>query len=483
MNNHSKPEQHPDTETGAAKTSWKLKLVRILIWTIALVGLAETLSILQTPRYEVFVEGQLSCFLVILGLSVSIGTLIYFLIQSVLAFLYREAPILSDAELPRCTVIIPAFNEGEYVATTLDSVLAGDYPPEKLEVIAINDGSTDDTWAWMLRAAERHPGRIRTVNLARNGGKRHALYEGFMLASGEVVVTVDSDSILAPDALRRIVSPFRNPQVGAVAGNIRVTNLEEGIIPRMLDTAFAFGFEFMRTAQSVVHSVLCTPGALSAYRTGAIRPLAREWLEQRFLGKPSGIGEDRAITSLLIRSGWSVTYQGSAMAFTKMPTSYPTLCKMLIRWCRSDVRENLLMLSYCLRGRMPLTWWLPPLLLNLVFQSITILLPMFVLPMLLYGLVVRPLVSLGYLVAFSTLWSALPALVYALRYGKAEAVWAFVYGLYCLPLLSWISVYSFFTMRNSKWLTRPAADPAEHDPEAEQEQLNSSCSALPLSGK
>ena len=216
-------------------------------------------------------------------------TLAYFLLQSILAFFYREAPDLCDKDLPRCTVIVPAFNEGKYVATTLMSVLDSDYPAEKLEVIAVNDGSKDDTWDWICKAADLSNGRITTKNLLKNGGKRRALYEGIKIATGEVIVTIDSDSAITRDALRKIASPFANPAVGAVAGNIRVTNRGEGIIPKMLDVAFAFGFEFIRCAQSIIGSVLCTPGALSAYRLAAIQPLMDEWVNQTFMGRPSGM--------------------------------------------------------------------------------------------------------------------------------------------------------------------------------------------------
>ena len=85
------------------------------------------------------------------------------------------------------------------------------YPLEKLEIIAVNDGSSDDTWYWIQRGANEFPGRIRTLNLLRNGGKRRALYEGFQIASGEIAVTVDSDSAITENAIRALVAPFRRP--------------------------------------------------------------------------------------------------------------------------------------------------------------------------------------------------------------------------------------------------------------------------------
>lgn len=446
-----------------------IKTTKYITWGVVIASFACVFYSFKVMNLDAFVVNGFTFFMAMAGVVVSSVTLAYFLLQSILAYLYREAPSLGDRELPRCTVIVPAFNEGKYVATTLMSVLASDYPAEKLEVIAVNDGSKDDTWDWICKAAEQAKGRIITKNLIQNGGKRRALYEGIKIATGDVIVTIDSDSAITKDALRKIASPFANPAVGAVAGNIRVTNRGEGIIPKMLDVAFAFGFEFIRCAQSVIGSVLCTPGALSAYRLAAIQPLMDEWVNQTFMGRPSGIGEDRAITSMLIRENWRVVFQHNAIAFTKMPVTYRTLCKMLIRWCRSDVRENLIMLNHVLRRFEPTNYELLGLQLNLVLQSIALLLPLVFIPMSLYALFVSPLLFFYYTIIGSVVWSVVPGIIYAVRYSWKESVWSYVYGVYSIPFLSWITVYSVITMQNSKWMTRATA--AEQIPV--QKQLRS----------
>lgn len=431
-----------------------LQVLKAGTWVVAGLSFIGAFHMLATMNLSSFVVNGFSFFLLMFGLAVSCVTLSYFLLQGILAYFYREAPLLNDSELPKCTIIVPAYNEGEYVATTLKSVIASDYPAEKMEIIAVNDGSKDDTWDWICKAAQEFPGRIITRNLLRNGGKRRALYEGIKMATGDIVVTIDSDSAITVDALRKIAAPFAKPTVGAVAGNIRVTNLDEGFIPKMLDVAFAFGFEFVRCAQSLIGSVLCTPGALSAYRLAAIRPLMEEWVNQTFMGRPSGIGEDRAITSMLLRENWRVEFQHNAIAYTKMPVNYKTLCKMLIRWTRSDIRENLIMLGVVLRRFEPFNLELLGLQLNLIVQSIAILLPLVFIPMGLFGLILNPPLFLYYTVIGTMVWSAVPAMIYATRYSRSESVWSFIYGLYSIPCLSWICIYSLFTVQNSKWLTR-----------------------------
>ena len=437
-----------------------IMLLKLLIWACVIASIPAALYyIITSPANEYLMElnGMLGNLVFIPSVIISGGTLFFFFLQAVHAVFYKEVPALKDEYLPKVTVIVPAYNEGKYVATTLESILESDYPGEKLELIAVNDGSGDDTWEWIKKAMEKAPGRIRGINLPKNGGKKHALCAGIEVAAGEVIVTVDSDSRVEKDALRKIASPFvLDSRIGAIAGNIRVNNLQEGNIPKMLDVAFAFGFEFMRTSQSIVHSVLCTPGALSAYRLSALLPLLQEWKNQTFMGKPASIGEDRAITSLLIRNNWHVDFQNDAVAFTKMPTTYKGLCKMLIRWCRSDVRENLGMCRYAFhpaRWKSP-SWCIFMLEINLLFAMISMILPLFFLPMLILAFLTSPALTAIYTFSGSMLWSMMPAVIYAVRYSVRESVWAFIYGLYCIPFISWISVYSVFTVGNSDWMTR-----------------------------
>ena len=381
-------------------------------------------------------------------------TLFYFLVQAFLAVFYHPYPVLDEKDLPFVTVIIPAFNEGKQIASTVESVMKADYPEEKFEVIVINDGSEDDTWDWIEKASSRYPGRVIALNHLQNMGKKHALCTGIERAKGEVVVTIDSDSEIVPDALKKIVSPFADPEVGAIAGNVRVMNLKEGCLPKMLDTAFAFGFEFMRAAQSKIHSVLCTPGALSAYRTAAVRPLLNAWKNQTFLGRPATIGEDRAITSMLIRAGWHSGFQSDAFVYTQMPVTYSGVFKMLTRWCRSDIRENLIMLNFAFFNLRHFRFRQLGLQLNVIFASVSIILPLFSIPALLLAVISVPLEACLLLATGNILWSTVPAFIYASRYGIKHAHWALVYGFYYLPFLSWIGVYSILTLRNTSWITR-----------------------------
>ena len=444
-------------ESVSGKESFSGSLLKIAVWAAAIAFIPLLLYVVivapDLNAAAIIVAGS-AWYLLVPSFAISVGTLLYFLMQAFLAYFYKDVLPGKDEELPLLTVIVPAYNEGKYVVTSLESILACDYPAEKLEVIAVNDGSEDDTWEWISRTAEESGNRIRTVNLKENKGKKHALCTGIRMAKGEIIVTVDSDSRLDKNALRNITARFVNPKVGAVAGYFLVGNKNEGIIPKMLEVMFAFGFEFIRPGQSLIHAVLCTPGAMSAYRLSALLPLLESWENQTFLGKPANIGEDRAITSLLIRNNWYVEFQRDALVYTRMPVTYKGVCKMLIRWCRSDVRENLLMSQYAFSTLALTDIRMHVLRFNLLFANGTLFFTFFWLPLLVWMLFVSPVMTLIYTVSGSVMWSMMPAAIYAFRYNAKDALWAFVYGIYSVPFISWICIYSILTMGNTDWMTR-----------------------------
>jgi hyaluronan synthase len=168
------------------------------------------------------------------GLGVVYTTVVssYVLSRFGLAALYR---VPRDAGLePAVAIIVPAFNEGPAVARTIHACLALDYPRSKLEIVVVNDGSTDDTWEHMTAAAGYYPpGAVRCVDLGSNQGKRAAMAAGVRATSAEVLVFVDSDSMPEPDGVRRLVQVFAKPEVGAASGLTMVRNADVNALTRM----------------------------------------------------------------------------------------------------------------------------------------------------------------------------------------------------------------------------------------------------------
>jgi len=369
---------------------------------------------------------------------------------------YRPTPPCADAELPAVTVIVPAYNEGRQVAEALRSVLASDYPADRLRIIAIDDGSKDDTWLWMQRAHAEAPERIMLVRQPRNMGKRFALYEGFKRGSSELFVTIDSDSMVLPDTVRNLVSPLaRDRKLGAVAGNVRVLNRRQGLIPRMMEVSFTFSFDFIRASQSRVNTVICTPGALSAYRDEAVLPVLEGWLRQTFMGKPANIGEDRALTNLILQNGYHVSFQRNALVYTEVPTTYQNLCKMFLRWARSNVRECLGMSRFIFKNfrNTPKAGARINFILEVI--NLTVIQAIKVAGL---GFLAAYPIGVGLNMLFGALMAgALLALFYVIMHRNSSALWGLPYGLYNLLTLSWVATYALCTPHNSGWLTRQIA--------------------------
>lgn len=370
--------------------------------------------------------------------------------RTVLWFRYRPTPRIEVVDAPMLTVIIPAYNEGAMVEKSIDSVASAHYPRHRLEIIAVDDGSQDDTWRYILRAAARYPNLVKPMRFDRNRGKRAALAEGFRSARGDILVTIDSDSVIEAHTLLAIVSPFRNRQVGAVAGRVDVYNRDAGILPRMLHVAYALSFDFLRAVQSTYGTVYCCPGALSAYRASVVRKVLDRWTEQLFLGSPCTYGEDRALTNFILAENYATVYQRTAVVRTVVPTTYRKLCKMLLRWDRSYVREELrlLCLIWARRGLPVAITALDRIVTNGAF-----LMSYASLVLIAATLAHRPWVLIRVLIAIGI--TASLSMGYYLR---LERSWSFLYGIlyayFSFFALSWIFPYAVLTVRSRSWLTR-----------------------------
>ncbi|MGH8317163.1 MAG: glycosyltransferase family 2 protein [Steroidobacteraceae bacterium] len=371
-------------------------------------------------------------------------------IRTVFWILYRPAPAAARESAPSLTVIIPAYNEGAMVLQSIESAAKADYPHDRLEILVIDDGSKDDTWSYISQAAERFPELVTALRQDRNRGKREALALGFSRARGEILVTIDSDSVIERGALLALAGPFRDPKIGAVAGRVEVYNRAHGIIPQMLHVRYMLSFDMLRATESVYRNVYCCPGALTGLRAAGVRKVLERWKNQRFLGSRCTFGEDRAMTNYLLDSGYDTVYQRTAVVRTLVPISYVKLCKMLLRWDRSYVREELRftrivwkrpwptrLMAFFDRAvtnfRYPASYSSLGLLPVLVMQDPTITLPM--------------MTTMGAMSLFSVLY-----------FLRSERSMSFLYGVlytyYSAIALFWIFPYAVATVRSRKWMTR-----------------------------
>jgi hyaluronan synthase len=363
---------------------------------------------------------------------------------------YRPAESTTFADAPALTVIIPAYNEGPMVARSIDSVATAHYPRERLQIVVVDDGSVDDTWEHVSRAASRDPALITTIRFAQNRGKRAALRAGFLRARGEIVVTIDSDSVIDRAALLAMAGPFRDPRVGAVAGRVAVYNARAGLLPRMLDVRFALSFDLLRAVQSVYGTVYCCPGALAAYRLSVVREVLEAWASQTFLGAPCTYGEDRALTNCILDRGFDTVYQGSAVVRTIVPATYAKLVRMYLRWERSYVREEL-RLARIVWKRPPLARVLP--LVDCLLTNLRYPLGYLSWCHTLSRAGHEPHALVAVLAALGIV-SVLGLLVYIRNSRSSDLLYGVLYAYFSALTLFWIFPYAALTVRSRSWLTR-----------------------------
>jgi len=380
-------------------------------------------------------------------------------IRALLVLTYRPLPAASDADLPFVSVIIPAYNEGPDVAKSIESIARSNYPLHKLQIIAINDGSKDDTWAHIESMARRYPDNVCAVNMEKNGGKRQGLRVGFAMAAGDVLVTMDSDSIVERDALRNLVTPLvQDSRVGAVAGNVKVLNQAAGIIPKMLRASFVLAFDFTRAYQSRIRTVQCTPGAFSAYRRTAVEAVLDEWNHQTWMGKPSTIAEDRALSNLILREGHEIVFQNNAVVWTNIPVTYKGLAKMFMRWERGNVRENLTYLTFCWKPFRERFWLAANV--DFALNAAEMVLPYITIAGSLIYSVFNPFFGLKYL-AIIIIFSSIMQAYYIKQERNTDCVYGVLYSLFWFTMMWWVVPYSILTANNGKWGTRTLAGQVE----------------------
>jgi hyaluronan synthase len=275
---------------------------------------------------------------------------------------------------------------------------------------------------------------------------------GFALAAGDVLVTMDSDSEVEADSLRCLVTPIASDKrVGGVAGNVKVLNRSAGILPRMMRASFVIAFDFTRAYQSQIRTVQCTPGAFSAYRRTAVEAVLKDWNRQSWMGKPSTIAEDRALSNLILRDGHEIVFQSTAVVWTNVPTSYKQMAKMYQRWERGNLRENLTYGKFCWKPFRKRFWLLAIVdwALNcgeMVFPYILIA------ASLIYGLI-NPFFALKY-ISMILMFSGVMQLYYVMRERDSDFIYGILYNLFWFTCLWWVVPYSILTANNGSWMTR-----------------------------
>jgi cellulose synthase/poly-beta-1,6-N-acetylglucosamine synthase-like glycosyltransferase len=245
---------------------------------------------------------------------------------------------VESADWPAVTVLVAAHNEEAVVADILKALMEVDYPADRLTVIPVNDRSTDRTREIIDWVAERHPQIEPFHRIGGKPGKAAALKDAMAHVHTEVVLVFDADYIPGKALIRQLVTPFFDPEVGAVMGRVVPLNVSRKLITRLLDLERSGGYQVDQQARMNLHLVPQYGGTVAGIRNSALEEIGG-WNE-------NALAEDTDLTYRLLLAGWKTVYANRAECYEEVPERWPVRVRQIMRWAKG---HNQCMVSYILR--------------------------------------------------------------------------------------------------------------------------------------
>jgi hyaluronan synthase len=268
-------------------------------------------------------------------------SVVKYLMGIILRLSFPSANVKKDYSYePTVSVLMPCFNEGKTVYETIESISKSNYPSEKFEVIAQDDCSVDDSYEWMLKAQRDFTNiRIRTGRNEVNSGKARTVCNALELSSAEIIISIDSDCIFHPDAIRELTACFGEPNMGSVGGRVGVRNPNDGIITAIQTIIYYSAFQLYKIPENWTRSVGCISGCLFAIRRELLLKIEPAIRARNWFGIPVNQGEDRFLTHQTLLHGYGTYINNDALCWTTVPNTISVLFKQQLRWRRSIVRD------------------------------------------------------------------------------------------------------------------------------------------------
>ncbi|MDF2535722.1 MAG: Hyaluronan synthase [Bacillales bacterium] len=367
---------------------------------------------------------------------------------------YRPVPIDKDFT-PGVTIIVPCFNEEQWIQRTILGCINQDYPIHKLEVIVVDDCSDDKSVEKIKEIVEELKikeqrydieNRLHCVRQEKNAGKREALAKGTSMAQHELVVFVDSDSFLDPFAIRNIVQPFKDTKMGGVSGRTDVANTYTNALTKMQAVRYYIAFRIMKAAESYFDAVTCLSGPLSCYRKELLVKYMDAWLNQDFWGQKATVGDDRSMTNFILREN-RTCYQDTAICDTIVPNTYTVFLKQQTRWNRSWLRESLIAGGFMWRKEpfMALSFYMGVL--------VPFLAPFIVLYNLIYIPITHRVFPFTFIIGLF-LMALLMSMAQLLLRRSSTWIYGLWFCLYYEAVLLWRMPFAWLTFWKTTWGTR-----------------------------
>jgi len=353
-----------------------------------------------------------------------------------------------DPYEPSVSFVIPCMNEEKAIRHTINKCFEVDYPTHKVEVLVIDDGSTDKT-PEILDQLNQENDRLTVIKFAQNRGKRYAMVEGFKRARGEIIVQLDSDSHLAQEGLRPLIEPFQNPSVGAACAHSDPANVDKNFLTKMQAAYYYMSFRILKAVESTFYTVFCCSGCASAYRQSAVLAVLDEWSRENFLGLPVMYGDDRSLTTRVIKEGYKTIYTAEAQAYTIVPETFRQLIIQQVRWKKSWIINAIKTGKFIITQKpfIAILYFYPLVILSLINPFVA-----------LYALVYVPIVygiwPIFYLAGIFLI-TALIAVYYKV-YGPQNRYWPYIFawGAFSVTGLAPLLFYAAARIQNRSWGTR-----------------------------
>src|ERR1700675_751353 len=377
-----------------------------------------------------------------------------YLMGIILKFSFASTKVQKEyAFQPTVSVLMPCYNEGRTVYETIESISKSNYPNDKFEVIAQDDCSVDDSYEWMLKAQRDFANiRIRVGRNTVNSGKARSVCNALQQSTADMGISIDSDCIFHPAAIRELAACFSEPKIGSVGGRVGVRNPNESTITAIQTFIYYAAFQVYKVPENWTRSVGCISGCLFASRRELLLEIEPNIRSRHWFGIPVSQGEDRFLTHQTLLRGYGTYINNDALCWTTVPNSLSVLFKQQLRWRRSIVRD----LFYTLRTLPQHVWKLHP---NTVLTLLLVPLGALVgFLVVVTTLTSDPLAWAGPLPLITALgigavltwvikkYSAREALAHPLVFG-AYVGWSLVSSLFLTPL-------ALCTMDSADWGTR-----------------------------
>lgn len=392
----------------------------------------------------------------------SIITAFFLMSRYLFGALYRPKKVDPNFA-PGVSVIIPCFNEETWIQRTIQSCINQNYPADKLEVIIVDDQSTDgsvekikDIIGRLTQAVDSRYNvseRISYIVQPQNAGKREALAAGVKVAKHEYVVFVDSDSFLDPFAIRNLVQPFKDPKMAGVTGRTDVANTYTNSLTKLQSVRYYIAFRIMKAAESYFDCVTCLSGPLSCYKKELVLEYLDKWLNQTFLGQKATFGDDRALTNLMLRHHRTY-YQDTAICSTIVPNDHKVFLRQQMRWKRSWLRESFTAGTFI--------WRKEPF--AAIFFYVGLCVPILAPVVVIYNLLYVPITTFAFPTTFVVGMLMMAMLMSSAQlFLRKSTTWffGFLFCLYYEAVLLWQMPIAILTFWKSTWGTRMTSNDVE----------------------